>query len=216
MSKNSEAVKTWRQRTKEKIVVSMGGKCVLCEYSKCMSALELHHLDPSKKSFSFGGIRANPKAWNLIVEELKKCILICSNCHREVESKLVDVSQLQSSFDETKLDISSMKTYDKTIWFTRNCISCNVKYDGYHKNQKFCSVVCRQSNIVNKIRTKSTQIKNQVKTERKTKINWPPIGWIIQCTKERGYVATAKLLGVSDNAVRKRIKKYSDVVQWRN
>jgi predicted molibdopterin-dependent oxidoreductase YjgC len=80
----SERVKRWRKATKDRIVESMGGCCSICGYSKCTSALVLHHLDPSQKDFGLGGIRANPKSWSTIVTELKKCIMLCQNCYSEV------------------------------------------------------------------------------------------------------------------------------------
>ena len=51
MSNTSAAVRLWRQRTKTRIVESFGGKCNICSYNRCQTALELHHLDPSKKNF---------------------------------------------------------------------------------------------------------------------------------------------------------------------
>src|SRR5210317_1159220 len=81
---NSKQVKDWRRNTKNKIIMAMGGCCQICRYNKCSAALEIHHLDPSKKEISFGLIRANPKSIAKIANELKQCILLCSNCHREV------------------------------------------------------------------------------------------------------------------------------------
>lgn len=40
----------------------------------------------------------------------------------------------------------------------------------------------------------------------RSKINWPSVEVLVQQVNEFGYVKTAELLGVSDNAVRKRIK----------
>ena len=76
MSKRSNIVKEWRRHTKEKMVQGMGGKCQICSYNKCNDVLELHHIDPSKKSFSFGSVMAKPKKWESTKTELKKCILL--------------------------------------------------------------------------------------------------------------------------------------------
>lgn len=40
-----------RKLMKEKCVEYMGGKCKICGYNKCNSALEFHHLDPNNKEF---------------------------------------------------------------------------------------------------------------------------------------------------------------------
>jgi len=84
MSKRSDAVKRWRRRTKERIVESFGGKCCICGYNKSHSALALHHLNPSEKEISLASIRASARSWERIVIELRKCILVCHNCHSEI------------------------------------------------------------------------------------------------------------------------------------
>lgn len=107
MSKQSEKVKLWRQRSKERIVAAMGGKCSLCGYCKCLSALALHHLDPSQKEISFGKIRANPRNWEKVVQELRKCVLLCHNCHSEVHANIIIVPSTCPKFDESFLDYKS-------------------------------------------------------------------------------------------------------------
>ena len=69
------------KRRKLKVVQEFGGKCERCGYDKCLAALEFHHKDPSKKDPSFRTMRA----WSSKVkmDELKKCELLCANCHRE-------------------------------------------------------------------------------------------------------------------------------------
>lgn len=86
MSKQSESVKLWRQNTKDRMVEAFGGKCCICEYDKCNDALEFHHLDPSEKEFSYSAARGNIKGWKTLVKEMKKCVMLCSNCHKEIHS----------------------------------------------------------------------------------------------------------------------------------
>jgi hypothetical protein len=78
-------VSEWRRRTKLKAVEYKGGKCVRCGYNKCISALEFHHRDPSKKDFGIAK-SGNCVAWEKILVELDKCDLLCANCHREIEA----------------------------------------------------------------------------------------------------------------------------------
>jgi hypothetical protein len=66
-----------------------GGKCTKCGYDKCLQALEFHHTDPSTKYKHNGkaiSIRqmVNLKTRKEVLEETKKCILLCSNCHKEL------------------------------------------------------------------------------------------------------------------------------------
>lgn len=65
----------------------MGMACV-CEYNRCYSALEFHHKDPSEKDFT---ISKHPN-WKFerLKPELDKCILVCSNCHREIHEGIID------------------------------------------------------------------------------------------------------------------------------
>ena len=42
--------------------------------------IDAHHLDPTKKDFSIG---TSTRGVNVTKTELKKCIPLCSNCHRE-------------------------------------------------------------------------------------------------------------------------------------
>lgn len=58
----------------------LGGKCCLCGYNKCLAALDFHHTDPSKKDFTI----ASKKKQSDLEKELKKCILVCRNCHAEI------------------------------------------------------------------------------------------------------------------------------------
>ena len=58
----------------------MGGKCIACGYSSYKSALEIHHLDPSKKDRNFSG--HSGWSWGRLLKEVEDCVLLCSCCHR--------------------------------------------------------------------------------------------------------------------------------------
>lgn len=73
-----------RKEHKIKAINYLGGKCKKCGYNRCPIALEFHHLDPSQKIFSISQI-PHTRSWARIQEEIDKCELLCSNCHREVE-----------------------------------------------------------------------------------------------------------------------------------
>lgn len=84
MSRQSDNVKSWRQRFKARIRQALGGKCCSCGYEKYEGALEIHHLDMADKEISFGAVLANPRAAASLIDELKKCVLVCKNCHVEI------------------------------------------------------------------------------------------------------------------------------------
>lgn len=62
-----------------------GGKCVFCGYCSDITALDFHHLDEKLKVFGLSQ-RGLTRSWEKIRMELDKCILVCSNCHREIHS----------------------------------------------------------------------------------------------------------------------------------
>jgi predicted transcriptional regulator len=75
---------TNRQRKfKEKCVAYKGGKCEICGYNKCVGALDFHHQDRSEKDFGIAQ-KKTYKYDSSIERELDKCMLLCSNCHREL------------------------------------------------------------------------------------------------------------------------------------
>lgn len=82
---NIVAVTKRRHKLKELSVQYKGGKCIFCGYSKCVGALELHHVNPDEKDFSLS-VRGLTRSWERIKVELEKCILVCANCHREVHA----------------------------------------------------------------------------------------------------------------------------------
>lgn len=81
----SKNVVEWRKRTKLKLVEYKGGECEKCGYNRCIDALEFHHKDSSEKDFTISG-----KSWSFerLKKEADKCILVCSNCHKEIHFEL--------------------------------------------------------------------------------------------------------------------------------
>ena len=79
-----ERVSRRRRQLKEILVAEAGGRCRLCGYDRSLAALEFHHVDPATKSFGLatGGLTRSVAACR---EEARKCVLLCSNCHAEVE-----------------------------------------------------------------------------------------------------------------------------------
>jgi DNA-binding transcriptional ArsR family regulator len=81
----AEAVARRRRKVKQILVDENGGECQLCGYDRCVAALEFHHLDPEKKSFGLAR-RGITRSIDKVREEAAKCVLLCANCHAEVEA----------------------------------------------------------------------------------------------------------------------------------
>jgi transposase len=96
----SEAVSKRRRRVKALLVEEAGGRCVLCGYDQHLAALQFHHLDPTEKSFSLG-VRGITRSLALLRAEAAKCVLLCANCHAEVEADAVELPlELQRKLPE--------------------------------------------------------------------------------------------------------------------
>jgi transposase len=79
-----EAVSRWRRRAKLKLIDAAGGSCVLCGYDGHPAALHFHHLDPSEKRCTLSRA-GHTRNFEEALEEARKCVLLCANCHAEVE-----------------------------------------------------------------------------------------------------------------------------------
>ena len=82
----SEQTLDRQRKLKMKSVEYKGGSCTRCGYNKYYGALEFHHLDPSEKDFNIGNCKST--SFEKVKKELDKCILVCSNCHREIHHEL--------------------------------------------------------------------------------------------------------------------------------
>lgn len=86
----SEAVVRRRKKMKTILVEEAGGACCICGYGRNMRALHFHHVEPSQKRHEI-----NAKGVALALEtlraEARKCVLLCSNCHAEVEDGMTSV-----------------------------------------------------------------------------------------------------------------------------
>tara|TARA_R110000772_G_scaffold43995_5_gene101260 strand:- start:2529 stop:2945 length:417 start_codon:yes stop_codon:yes gene_type:complete len=82
---------------KIKLIEMKGGGCNQCGYNKNLSSLEFHHINPDEKESKLDSRILSNRSWKYILEEAKKCELLCSNCHREhhnPELKMDNVIQL--------------------------------------------------------------------------------------------------------------------------
>lgn len=159
----------------------MGGGCCVCGYNRSQRALALHHINPDEKDIGLGAIRASPKRWELIVTELRKCVLVCHNCHSEIHDGLITIPFDAPRFDESYTDYKRVLKMSKVI--TTQCPVCG---EDMPVGQKTCSLICSG------------------KLHRR--IDWDSID-LAELLKTKSYLAIADELGVSDAAVHKRAKK---------
>jgi predicted HNH restriction endonuclease len=72
----------WKRKTD--CVKKLGGKCSICGYNKNYAALTFHHKNPKNKGFQLDIRSLSNRKQMWINSELKKCILVCNNCHAEL------------------------------------------------------------------------------------------------------------------------------------
>lgn len=185
MSK-SKAVSEHRRRTKERIVYYLGGKCILCGYNKCNRALHAHHVDPTRKEFGIAK-KGTTRSWKKLRKELDKCVLVCANCHSEIHSGQINKSILSEALRddlllrneraETIIDNSSLISKEN------KCVICNTPISRGAKHCLKCNAKVRE------------------------RIQWPTTDTLLDLVNKHSYLGASRILGVSDNAIRKRLKK---------
>lgn len=175
----AKSVKAWRLNTKHRMVEAMGGCCQCCGYDKCESALDLHHIDPTEKGFAIGLVTANPKKWETIVKELRKCVMVCTNCHREIHAGVTKIPVDCSRFNEdfagkpTRAN-SKLKVFD-------SCPVCGV-------DKPILLLTCS----------------HKCARHRTRKVNWDNVD-VLELKKTMSTQAIADMLGVSYSSIRKQL-----------
>lgn len=135
--KHSPDIKVWRHKTKEWFIAAFKGKCTCCGYKKCKEALEFHHLDAKKKDFSLNSVEATEKNWLGLIEELRKCIMVCANCHREIHAGKRKVPNNPIRFNENYASRDSLVEKEKHLH--NKCPVCSELKLRYKKT---CSYKC--------------------------------------------------------------------------
>jgi len=191
MNEKSYRNKIRRYKIKCEVVKQKGNKCTICGWSGNIAAFHLHHIDPSKKEFTIsGGPTSN---WEKICEEIKKCNLLCANCHAIIHAKYDDKKFLEDveKYNGRDLKYSTIPWKNQThipILYKKECPYCKKKYRTNIKNQKYCSWKCRNNSY--------QKCKRPSKEELKSLLS------------KNSVEGVGRLFGVTGNAIRKWSKSY--------
>lgn len=102
---NSEAVCNHVKKRKNDLISIFDSKCCICGFDSFQEGLDFHHVNPKEKSFSFGS-QAPTKALEKQLEELRKCILVCANCHRGIHAgKILLPENWNTFFNEERAKV---------------------------------------------------------------------------------------------------------------
>ena len=80
---------SWLKR-KEMIKVAKDKSCAACGVKYDPIVMDLHHLDPSQKDERVAQL-AKSSSYKKLQEEIDKCVVLCSNCHRMVHGGIIDL-----------------------------------------------------------------------------------------------------------------------------
>lgn len=220
MSRVSNNVSNFRRRRKENLIKVCGQKCNICGYSGLNSVLEFHHIDPKEKQY---GVAAGGNCHDLKkdLKEVKKCILVCANCHREIHAGKYDQiflreKQIFLEDQAEKLLKAKEQLNTKTQYF---CLNCGKQITKYSK-----SGLCVDCSHKAKRKTVKTIQYKETKKQQDNRPNREELKILI---RNKPFTQIANNYGVTDNAVRKwcdklnlprtkkQINSYSDS-QWEN
>ena len=77
---------------KDQVRAYVDTKKLKCSVRSCgehhVAALEFHHKDPKQKELSISVMITNGLSVKKVKEEMKKCIVLCANCHKKLHWKL--------------------------------------------------------------------------------------------------------------------------------
>ena len=169
--------KDWRKKARGYLAVAFGGKCTICGYDKTIAALDYHHVDPKEKDAMLSVAMRNGSAWSKIVEEARKCTIVCCRCHREIHAGVTQLPDDYAKFNEEYADIIKLRTKEFD-----ECPCCGEEKN---KRQKFCSVQCA---------AKNSRVFEVSKDE------------LERLVKDYPYERIGEMFGVTGNAVKKRCK----------
>lgn len=206
VDKSHKWLKRIRKERKQQLVEIAGGKCSICRYSRCLRAMHFHHIEPDAKKFALSQMVMGVKSWLEILREASKTVLLCSNCHSEVEdgmhddkiadwkNKLSDISQIYFAYIERakEFPVQGKRIRDKDNPGRRKiqcqCHYCKTVFESTY-NQKYCSTKCCG--------------------EMNRKVERPSKDQLIELLKGNSWYGLGKKYGVCDNTVRKWAKRYN-------
>lgn len=196
---NTENVKAFIKRRKANLITVFDSKCCICGWDAYQEGLEFHHVNPKEKEFGICASNAVTKALDKQLAEMRKCILVCANCHRGIHQGYIQIPEnWQSLFNE-----ETANKLQNELKLTRQgkmhlCPQCGKTIS---KDAELC-VDCWNKKQRQVVRPNRDTLKQLIRTTPFTKIG--------------------EKYGVSDNAIRKwceteglprrvsDIKKYSD------
>lgn len=185
-SENSKYVCNHVKKRKRDLISIFSNKCCLCGFDKFQEALEFHHVNPQEKKFGITDSNAVTKSLEKQIQEVRKCVLLCANCHRGVHAGYltIPVDDITVYFDEKqaqKLIEENLAIKNGQKFFCNKC-GKEISRDATH------CVEC--SRLISR------------------KVDRPSREELKKLIREKPFTHIAKNFCVSDNAVKKWCLSY--------
>jgi len=168
--KQSERNYILKWAKKIKSIRLLGGKCIDCGNDDIYT-LDFHHKNPNEKEFQISLVGIH-RRWSTIEKEVKKCVLLCRNCHikrhfaqSETSRKKIrkQIFEYKNSFqceeckyiDNTGLSLDLHHNEDKFFGISKEL----GRAVGFHTKREFnltdrlineidkCSILCRNCHV---------------------------------------------------------------------
>lgn len=163
-------------------------KCCVCREDDPV-CLDFHHIDPSAKLECVSRL-ASLKNRQAVIDEIRKCTVLCSNCHRKFHAGKICASKFVA------IVLCEKSTNDFVLRKIRNDKVDRTRYP---------------KPVYRKIDNKKVLVPKDTpkqKYQQQTKIDWPSKEELAVLVWEKPTATIAKEFGVADSSVAKWVKKY--------
>lgn len=157
----------------------LGGKCLSCGFNSSFAALVFHHRDPKEKDFTISGKCYN---WDRLKTELDKCDCLCANCH-------IALHEREHLATLPQQELAAREVVPARV--LAQASQCGVCAQPINRSTRYASAYCSRSCV----------IKSQ------TKGKWPSDDLLLKWTETMTIAEIARMVGVSDRSVSKRVSK---------
>ncbi len=87
---NPNKLKEWQKKRRDEFrkriqQIKLDRGCIRCGFKDHYAALEFHHRNPTEKKFLVS--KGENYSWSACQAEIKKCDILCSNCHHILEAE---------------------------------------------------------------------------------------------------------------------------------